>query len=303
MKKVHIISLGDTYMFRLAVALREKGYSVSCSGADIMGAEADILREKDILLADLQPINDPFKEKIDFVVSPLQSVSDHPELIRAKESGLLILSVPELVLGMAKDKIRLVFCNPRHPNRIMSMVLKALRKQNMRCDYVALNEIPGQEKQISLSYDARISLLEGDAFLEEKPLAHQQYKPHILIMSDLLWHPTKTHSTFESYVDFWRGMVASIELDGKFIYNQNIPLLQDLADTVREYITAVPYLPHPIVRTDDNIELETRYGRVPVTLFDEEFLGDINAARLACRHLGVNDKEFYAIFECIFGNC
>ena len=96
-----------------------------------MGAEADILREKDILLADLQPINDPFKEKIDFVVSPLQSVSDHPELIRAKESGLLILSVPELVLRMAKDKIRLVFCNPRHPNRIMSMVLKALRKQNM----------------------------------------------------------------------------------------------------------------------------------------------------------------------------
>ena len=182
MKKVHIISLGDTYMFRLAVALREKGYSVSCSGADIiMGAEADILREKDILLADLQPINDPFKEKIDFVVSPLQSVSDHPELIRAKESGLLILSVPELVLRMAKDKIRLVFCNPRHPNRIMSMVLKALRKQNMRCDYVALNEIPGQEKQISLSYDARISLLEGDAFLEEKPLAHQQYKPHKLI--------------------------------------------------------------------------------------------------------------------------
>ncbi len=63
MKKVHIISLGDTYMFRLAVALREKGYSVSCSGADIMGAEADILREKDILLADLQPISDPFKEK------------------------------------------------------------------------------------------------------------------------------------------------------------------------------------------------------------------------------------------------
>ena len=151
MKKVHIISLGDTYMFRLAVALREKGYSVSCSGADIMGAEADILREKDILLADLQPINDPFKEKIDFVVSLLQSVSDHPELIRAKESGLLILSVPELVLRMAKDKIRLVFCNPRHPNRIMSMVLKALRKQNMRCDYVALNEIPGQEKQISPS--------------------------------------------------------------------------------------------------------------------------------------------------------
>ena len=52
MKKVHIISLGDTYMFRLAVALREKGYSVSCSGADIMGAEADILREKDTTLID-----------------------------------------------------------------------------------------------------------------------------------------------------------------------------------------------------------------------------------------------------------
>ena len=48
----------------------------------------------------------------------------------------------------------------------MSMVLKALRKQNMRCDYVALNEIPGQEKQISLSYDARISLLREMLFLK-----------------------------------------------------------------------------------------------------------------------------------------
>ncbi|WP_455499057.1 hypothetical protein [Coprobacter sp.] len=296
MKRVHIISLGDAYMFRLAVALQEKGYSVSCSGVDIVGTEADILREKNILLADLQPVSDPFKEKVDLVVAPLQSVPDHPELVRAKESGLLILSVPELVLRMAKDKIRLVFCNPRHPNRIMSTVLKAFRKQNMRCDYVALNEIPGQEKRVSLSYDARISLLEGDAFLEEEPLTHQLYKPHILIMADLLWHPTKTHATFESYVDFWKGMVSSIERDGKFIYNQNIPLLQELADTVRDDITAVPYLPHPIMKIGDSVELETRYGQIPVVLPDEEFLGDINAARLACRHLGVNDKEFYTIF-------
>ena len=301
MKRVHIISLGDTYMFRLAVALSEKGYSVSCSGVDIMGVEADMLREKHILLAELQSVTDPFKEKIDLVVAPLQSVSDHPELIRAKESGLLVLSVPEVVLRMAKDKTRLVFCNPRHPNRIMSMVLRAFRKQNMCCDYVALNKIPDQDKRIFLSYDARISLLEGDAFLEEKPLAHQQYKPHILIMSDLLWHPTKIHPTFESYVDFWKEMVSSIERDGKFIYNQNIPLLQELADTVREDITAVPYLPHPIVKNGNNVELETRYGQVAIPSFDEEFLSDVNAARLACRHLGVNDKEFYTIFEKLAG--
>ena len=110
MKKVHIISLGDTYMFRLAVALREKGYSVSCSGADIMGAEADILREKDILLADLQPINDPFKGKDRLCRF---SVGSRFLIIRnlfvQRNPGLLILSVPELVLRMAKDKIRLVF--------------------------------------------------------------------------------------------------------------------------------------------------------------------------------------------------
>ena len=38
MKKVHIISLGDTYMFRLAVALREKGYSVSCFRSGYYGS-------------------------------------------------------------------------------------------------------------------------------------------------------------------------------------------------------------------------------------------------------------------------
>ena len=75
----------------------------------------------------------------------------------------------------------------------------------MRCDYVALNEIPGQEKQISLSYDARISLLEGDAFLEEKPLAHQQYKPHILIMSDLLCASDENAFDFRILCRFLEG--------------------------------------------------------------------------------------------------
>ena len=41
MKKVHIISLGDTYMFRLAVALREKGYLKQAPDVLNIGDEAN----------------------------------------------------------------------------------------------------------------------------------------------------------------------------------------------------------------------------------------------------------------------
>ncbi|MCP9611917.1 UDP-N-acetylmuramate--alanine ligase [Coprobacter tertius] len=295
MKRVHIVSEGDSYMYRLAVALKEKGYEVSCSGTT--GSDSEELLKKDILLEDLSHFSDTLRDKIDYVVPAVRIKADHPEIIKAKELGFLVIAFPDFILRMAKDKSRLVISDAKYPTRILSMVYQAIRKQNMRCDYVVMNQMKGLEKRITLSYDARMILLEGDeydTFMFEKRPTHHLYRPHILLMPDLKWKASESFPTLESYQKLLKEMVVSIERDGKFIYNESIPYLQELAQSVREDITAIPYNVHRTV-TDENGEvyLDTRFGNVPVLRYDTDFLSDINAARLACRQLGVNDKEFY----------
>ena len=298
MKRVHVVSAGDSYMYRLAIALKNKGYDVSCSGVKYDSPEAQELLQSDVLLEELSYFTVSSRPRIDYVVPSLQITAEHPEIKKAREQGLLVVAFPDFILRMAKDKIRVVISDVRYPTRILSMIYRAVVRQNMRCDYVVMNEMKGLEKRIVLSYDARIILLEGDetdTYMFEKKPTHHLYRPHILLLPDVKWHASETFPTLESYKNLLKEMVASIERDGKFIYNQNIPFLQELAGSVREDITAIPYSSHKIMENAGRVCLDTRYGLIPVCHSDEDFLCDLNAARLASRQLGVNDKDFYQL--------
>ena len=71
------------------------------------------------------------------------------------------------------------------------------------------------------------------------------------------------------------------------------PVVKQLAQEVREDITAMPYDQHVVVEKEGKTYLQTRYGDFPVYIPDRFFLINLNAARLACRQLGVKDADFY----------
>ena len=48
-----------------------------------------------------------------------------------------------------------------------------------------------------------------------------------------------------------------------------------------------------VVEKEGKTYLQTRYGDFPVYIPDRFFLINLNAARLACRQLGVKDADFY----------
>ena len=48
-----------------------------------------------------------------------------------------------------------------------------------------------------------------------------------------------------------------------------------------------------VVEKDGQTFLHTRYGDYPVRIPNRYFLINLNAARLACRQLGVKDADFY----------
>lgn len=295
MKRVHIISAGDSYMCRMAAALKIKGYEVSCSGVESDAAVQE-LTAKGIWLGELSCSAALGRPTVDYVVPSLRVAPDHPEVKKAKEQGFLVMPFPDFVLRMTKDKIRVVVGDGKHPLRILSMIHRALSRQNMICDYVVLDEVNGCLSGMSLGYDARMVLLQAsDACLFGNRPLYYAYRPHILLLPESGWTASDVFPTPEAYAASRKELVASIERDGKLIYNQDNPLLQELAESVREDITALPYTLHKTVEESGDIRLDTRYGLFPVGRCDDEFLYDLNAARLTSRQLGVNDKDFYPL--------
>lgn len=296
MKRVHIISIGDPLMARLAVALKKRGYELHGSGINFNEPERTLLEREKLMPEREGWFEENLLRPLDWVVAAPDLDPSNPELKKAKEAGLLILSFTDIINRIAKNKIRVVVGGSRSQHRILSIILYALRKQNLLCDFVALSDVKAQKNWMELSYDARMVLIEGkDRVMskDEKRLKQLAYTPHILVLPNLQWKKSDDYPTIESYLDMLKEQLQGIERDGKYIFNSQVEELCVLGEQVREDITAIPYSEHETTEHDGQLFLTTRYGEFPIHISDAFFLSDVNAARLTCRQFGLKDKDFY----------
>ncbi len=297
MKRVHIISIGDYNMCQLAIALHKKGYIVSGSDVKIPEPQRIQLEEHKLLPDRMEWNADAMIKGIDVVIPATYIDKTNPELARAYEKGLLVVSFPEFIYRQTKDKVRLVVSGSKGKSSVMSMMIYALKKQKIAFDYVALGPVRGITSSIQLSYDNRIALLEGDEYntstIEAKPI-HQFYHPQIALLTNLIWEESDIFPTFESYLNSFRTLVERIDRDGKYIYFEEDMPLENLTAKLRDDITGIPYKAHDIEEVDVQTMLKTRFGHYSIDIWDEYFLQNLNGARLACRQLGIQDKDFYA---------
>lgn len=296
MRKVHLISITEPIVLDLAFAIREKGYEVSVSGDFLQESQAMRLRNAGITYRGNGWFPEKLTKDIHFVVLGATVKSDNAELVRAKELGLLVMSVPEFIFQRTKSKTRVVVAGSHGKKSIISMIVYALERQKMSFDYALSSDIVSLPGKVGLSYAARIAIIEGDEHVTSALEARFQlefYRPHIGIISNIDWTESKDHHTLDGYISTYRNFTASIEREGKLIYFGNDRIASSLAEQVREDITAIPYEPHTVIEENGLTYLNTRYGNFQVRLPDAYFLTNLNAARLVCRHLGMKDADFY----------
>lgn len=296
MRKVHLISVTEPLVLDLALAIHEKGYEVSVSGDGITEEVVAKLRAAGCTCHG----NGWFPERLikdsNFVVLGATVKQDNPELIKAKELGLLILSIPEFIFQRTKEKTRVVVAGSRGKKTIISMIVCALQRQKLVFDYALTSEVALLPNRVRMSYEARIALIEGDEHVTsalEKRFQLEFYRPHIAILTNLSWTPDTDHATPDAYYDTFRSFTKLIEREGKLIYFEGDRMVKQLAENVREDITAIPYGEQAVIEKDGATFLQTRYGDFPIRIADSYFLTNLNAARLACRQLGVKDADFY----------
>ncbi len=298
MYRVHFIAIGGAAMHNLAIALHKKNmYEVTGSDDEIFEPSYSRLKENGLLPAEMGWFPEKIHNHLDAVILGMHARADNPELLRAKELGIHIYSFPEYLYEQTRSKTRIVIGGSHGKTTTTAMILYVMKQVNFKADYMVGAQIEGFENMVSLSDDARVAVFEGDEYLTstlDPRSKFHLYKPHVAILTGIAWDHINVFPTFDNYVDQFRQFVETIEVQGRLIYFDGDENLKKIVrDTTRLDIVAFPYKTPKYEIRDGVTYVKTRKGEVALKIFGEHNLQNMEAARLACKQVGILDDKFY----------
>ncbi|MBP9151974.1 MAG: peptidoglycan synthetase [Flavobacteriales bacterium] len=294
--KTHFIAIGGSAMHNLALALHHKGYQVTGSDDEVFEPSKSRLAKYGLLPAQMGWDEANITEDIDAVILGMHARADNPELLKAQKLGLKIYSYPEYIYEQTKEKTRVVIGGSHGKTTITAMILHVLNKCGVDTDYMVGAQLAGFDTMVKLTEQAPIVILEGDEYLsspiDRRPKFHL-YKPNIALISGIAWDHVNVFPTFDNYVEQFDIFVDLIEKGGKLIYCEDDAEVKKVAEESDNDITLLPYSVPPHVIENGMSFLLTDEGKIPLKVFGEHNLINLNGARLVCASVGVSNKDFY----------
>ena len=294
--KVHFISIGGSVMHSLAISLVKSGYQIAGSDDKIYDPSLTRLKKHDILPNELGWFPEKISNDLVFVILGMHAKNNNPELLRAQELNLNIVSYPEFIYNFSKNKTRIVIGGSHGKTTITSMILHVLNDNNFSIDYVLGAQLQGFDNTVSLSTQNEFILIEGDEYLSSPvdltPKFHK-YKANIALISGISWDHINVFDNPEFYAKQFDLFIDSIVDGGVLIFNEFDSLLSDIVKDNNSYIRKIEYnLPEHSV-SNNNVFINTSEGNIPLQVFGEHNLSNIEAAKKICSLLGVLDDDFY----------
>jgi len=302
--KVHFIAIGGSAMHNLAIALHKKGFIVTGSDDEIFEPSRSRLLKYNLLPSSEGWDERNITETLDAVILGMHARADNPELLKAKELGLKIYSYPEFLYEQSKNKKRIVIGGSHGKTTITAMILHVLQKNGIETDYMVGAQLEGFEVMVKLSEDAHFMIFEGDEYLtspiDRRPKFHL-YKPDIALLSGIAWDHINVFTTFENYVEQFIIFIQQITPGGTLIFCENDEVLRKIALSARDDIHLLPYSLPEYSKKDGITHLHFHGEQIPLRVFGDHNLLNLNGARLVCNQLGVNDEHFYRVIQSFSG--
>lgn len=283
-------------MHNLAIALHQKGYEVSGSDDEIFEPSHSRLDSRGLLPKSMgwQPEN--ITADLDYIILGMHARKDNPELLKANELGIPVLSYPEFIYEQSKDKTRVVIAGSHGKTTISAMILHVLHYHNHKCDFMIGAQLEGFDAMVRLTNDSEFILLEGDEYLSS-PIDLRpkflHYKPNIALISGIAWDHVNVFTTYDDYVKQFDLLLESIEPGGVVIYNETDTEVDKVVDRTKNEVKKFAYsLPDYEVQDGEAI-LNTEEGPVPLSIFGKHNMNNLEGARWICNQMGINDEQFY----------
>ena len=300
----HFIAIGGSAMHNLAIALHLKGDSVSGSDDEIFEPSKSRLAKHNLLPSKIGWDTNRIHSNIDAVILGMHARKDNPELKEAQKLGLSIYSYPEFIYEQTKDQLRIVIGGSHGKTSITSMILHVLSKNNIDHNYMVGAQLEGFDCMVKLSKEAKISVLEGDEYLsspiDRRPKFHLYY-PDIAVVSGIAWDHINVFPTFENYVQQFRIFVDKVSQSGKVIYFEDDAVLKEVVLSSTSKATKIPYRTFPNQIKNGITYIRTNEKSIPLEIFGEHNLQNLNAAYHVCIQVGVKSVDFFKAIRSFKG--
>lgn len=293
MKRIHLIAIGGAIMHNLAIALQRKGHCVSGSDDAIYDPARSNLANNDLLPTEgWNP--DHITADIDVVILGMHAKSDNPELQKAQDLNLKIMSFPEFVASECEDKKRVVIAGSHGKTTTTAMIMHVLSNLSIEFDYLVGSSIDGFDLAVKLT-DAPLVIIEGDEYLSS-PLDLRSkflwYRPHLSIITGIAYDHINVFPTFESYVDTFKAYIGSHVLEGHFFWfkkDNHLAQLAQASDIAHTFYDTPSY-----EQTDKGVQICFNHQWYPLSIVGKHNLENMHAAQQVCQKLGIAGEDFYA---------
>jgi UDP-N-acetylmuramate: L-alanyl-gamma-D-glutamyl-meso-diaminopimelate ligase len=234
----------------------------------------------------------------------MHAKSDNPELIRAYELGIKIMSMPEYLYEQTKNKKRIVVAGSHGKTTTTAMIMHVFRYLGMQFDYMAGSQIDGFETMVGLSDESQLAVFEGDEYLtsalDKRPKFHL-YMPDIAVLNGIAWDHMNVFPTYENYIEQFKMFVGKISEGGTLIYFDGDDEVKKIALASGDNIKKIPYRVHGYFQNKTGFYAATHNRVVPLKIFGEHNMQNLSAARAACLAAGVREDDFYTAIKSFEG--
>lgn len=293
--RLHLIAIGGSAMHNMAIALSQNGHEVSGSDDAIYEPSASRLARYSLLPREMGWFPQNISEDIDAVILGMHARADNPELLKAQELGLKVYSYPEYIYEQSKDKLRVVIGGSHGKTTITSMILHVLKFCNKRFDYLVGAQLEGFETMVQIS-DAPLIVIEGDEYLsspiDRRPKFHL-YHANIAVISGIAWDHINVFPTLENYIEQFRTFIQTIESGGTLIYNEQDAMVKELASNSEIKVSRKPYSIAEHIIENGTTFLSIGGSKIPLNIFGDHNLQNLEAAHKVCTALDISEEEFY----------
>jgi UDP-N-acetylmuramate: L-alanyl-gamma-D-glutamyl-meso-diaminopimelate ligase len=294
-QKIHFIAIGGSVMHNLAVELHKAGHQVSGSDDEINDPSRSVLQAEGILPEKEGWFPEKIDKSLDFVIVGMHARKDNPELLRAQELNIRVLSFPDYIYEQSKDKQRIVIAGSHGKTTITAIIIHVLKYFNRKFDYVVGARVPGVSTTVRIT-DAPMIIIEGDEYLSS-PLdptpKFLRYRHHVGVISGIAWDHANVYPTEESYVRQFDHFADQTPKGGILVYNEQDPIAAIVGKKERADIVSVSFKSHPHT-TDNNGNLFLTNGkeRYPIKIFGSHNLQNISAAKELLKKVGISPEQF-----------
>ena len=302
--RIHFIAIGGSAMHNLAIALHNSGHHITGSDDQIFEPSRGRLAAKGLLPAEEGWWPEKINAELDAVILGMHAREDNPELLKAQELGLNIFSYPEFLYQVSKEMTRVVIAGSHGKTTTTAMVLHVMQHAGQPTNYMVGAQLEGFDCMVELESGSEFMVMEGDEYLsspiDRRPKFHL-YKPNITVITGIAWDHINVFPTFDDYVDQFRQYIHTVEPGGAIIYNAADPVLKKLVEEEAAAVKTFPYGVPDYEIQDGTTYVQTEEGPLPLQVFGEHNLSNLEAARWICLEMGVQEDEFYDAISTFTG--